>query len=164
MNDRAERCPLPEYEELEYLRIIRNNSDSPGAPSMTHISASLRSGSVAATAIIVEAIRRWRVARDGEIAVQPYLFAALADRGCGILAPVFDSLLSLFEAALRRPLRTGEGEALSHDETALIDLLSGVGCDNSEIGTDSGIGIVFGGAVDSARIMLRKAFALPLAI
>lgn len=129
---------------------------------MTYISEPRPSGSVAVFSIVVEAARRWREARDGKMAVQPYLFAILADKGCGILAPVFDSLLYFFEVALRRPLRTGVGKSLSDDENLLLDLLDGERCDHPACADAAGRS--FETALISTRIMLRKVFALPAAI
>jgi hypothetical protein len=129
---------------------------------MTYLSAPRPSGSVAVFSIVVEATRRWREARDGKMAVQPHLFAMLADKGCGILAPVFDSLLHFFEVALRRPLRTGLGKSLSDDERLLLDLLDGECRDRP--GDVEGPGQTFETALISTRIMLRKVFALPATI
>ncbi|HTG37460.1 hypothetical protein [Sphingomonas sp.] len=68
--------------------------------------------------------RCWRAARDQGHSVQPMLYAMLAPRGCGMLAPVIDSLMTLYEAALGRAIVVGRGENLSHDERRLIDLFA----------------------------------------
>ncbi len=150
--------------DLGYLRIVRNNCESLGVNRMTYISAPRPSGSVAVLSIVVEAARRWREARDGKMAVQPHLFTALADKGCSILAPVFDSLLYLFEAAMRRPLRTGLGKSLSDDERMLLDLLDGERRGHDRPMPADGAGQTFETALISTRIMLRKVFALPATI
>lgn len=131
---------------------------------MTYISAPLQSGSVPILSIIVDAARRWREARDTGLAVQPHLFATLADEGCGILAPVLDSLLHLFEVVLRRPLQTGSGEDLSNDEALLLDLLAGAKQRKDCLGSGRDMARAFDAALISARIMVRKAFALPAEI
>ncbi|MGK6320551.1 hypothetical protein [Sphingomonas sp. DT-204] len=76
--------------------------------------------------LIVEAARCWRAVRDACAPVQPALFARLQPFGLGILAPVFDSLLALFEARSGRRFRTSEAgtSALSEDEEQLVALLS----------------------------------------
>ncbi|KTT68930.1 hypothetical protein, partial [Sphingomonas endophytica] len=49
----------------------------------------------------------------------------LAPRGAGMLAPVFDSLMTLCEAALGRRFSVGTAGRLSADERLLLDLLGG---------------------------------------
>jgi hypothetical protein len=75
--------------------------------------------------ILIDVVRAWRRARDGDHPVQPSLFRALDSRDCGLLAPVFDSLLRLYETALGRRLCVGEGPWMSEDELLLLGLLDG---------------------------------------
>jgi len=76
-------------------------------------------------AIIVEATRCWRKARDTGQAAQPGLYQVFASHDCEMLAPVFDSLMSLCENALGRPVVVGSTMALSEDESMLLGLLDG---------------------------------------
>ncbi|WP_294131741.1 hypothetical protein [Sphingobium sp.] len=128
---------------------------------MTYVSLPLASGSVAVLSIIVNAARRWREARDMGVAIQPHLFVSLAQEGCGILAPVIDSLMHFYEIALRRPMRTACGEVLSHDEDLLIELLSGTKQRRACLGDSGDMGDAFDTALMSTRIMVRMAFSLP---
>lgn len=74
--------------------------------------------------IILAAARCWREARDLGLPVQPRLARALAAGNRVILAPVLDSLLFFYEAALGRPFRSGS-TAPSEDELVLVSLLEG---------------------------------------
>ncbi len=77
------------------------------------------------TSTIVDAARSWRIARDTGQAVQPALYTRLETWGCGVLAPVLDGLLSLFEAGFRRRFHAGalSDSRLTNDEHHLLDLL-----------------------------------------
>jgi hypothetical protein len=79
----------------------------------------------AATSPIVDAARCWRTARDIGDPVQPAMFKQLEHHGYGVLAPVLDGLLSLFEAGFRRPFQAGDlvDGGLTSDEHHLLDLL-----------------------------------------
>ena len=79
----------------------------------------------ACPSIIVEATRCWRKARDTGQAVQPSLYQMFVPHDCEMLAPVFDSLMSLCENALGRPVVIGSAMALSEDESMLLGLLDG---------------------------------------
>ena len=113
---------------------------------------------------LLAAFRCWRQARDSGDAVQASLFAVLSRQGYEILAPVFDSLLSLYEAVQGRRIVTGESDALSGDEIALLGLLAGpldalpiapvLGAADGEGG---GLADVLGHAFHSTRLMLRLA-------
>ena len=87
---------------------------SPPAPEAT-----------AAPAILIDAARCWREARDTGQAVQPCLYRTLSFHDVEMLAPVFDSLMTLCEAALGRPIAIGEASTLSEDEHLLLGLLDG---------------------------------------
>jgi hypothetical protein len=112
------------------------------------MTAALAFRTVPAAAIIVDAARCWRVARDAGGAVQVALYARLAPLGLGILAPVFDSLLRLFEHSARRAFRPGEAgaQALSGDEQHLLRLLAKDDVERAPL-----LRI----AIQSTRIMLR---------
>lgn len=110
----------------------------------------------AATWAIVEAARSWRLARDAGRSIQPVLYARLEARGCGLLAPVVDGLLSLFEAGLRRRFQAGNpsDDAITVDEHRLIDLLEG---DEAVAATDQfrpDLAAAMRVAVRSIRIMV----------
>lgn len=79
----------------------------------------------AVSAILADAARCWRAARDSGRSVQPCLARALDTHDCAMLAPVFDSLCRFYEAALGRPLRPGSSSDLSEDEDLLLGLLDG---------------------------------------
>lgn len=74
--------------------------------------------------LVTAAARCWRRARDGGEPVQQSLHAMLEPHDCGVLAPVFDSLMALCEAALGRRIAVG-GAGLSGDERLLLGLLDG---------------------------------------
>ena len=79
----------------------------------------------ATAAILIDAARCWRQARDAGHPMQPCLAQALAAHDCTMLAPVFDSLCLFYETALGRPLAVGEALTLSDDEHLLLGLLDG---------------------------------------
>ncbi|MFA7604827.1 MAG: hypothetical protein WCY29_17665, partial [Novosphingobium sp.] len=78
-------------------------------------------------AMLIEAARCWRDARDSRKPVQPSLFAMLSRHGHGMLAPVFDSIMTLAADVSGRRITTGNGPTLSEDEHRLIDLFDGTG-------------------------------------
>lgn len=108
------------------------------------------------TRAIVIALRRWRSARDRGLAVQPYLASALGNRDGAMLAPVFDSLFRILEAALGRRLERGVGKAWSADEVGVLGALQGGG-NPAGIAIVQGIGAPLECAIRSARLMLAKA-------
>ncbi|QNO27260.1 hypothetical protein EEB18_021575 [Sphingopyxis sp. OPL5] len=79
----------------------------------------------APTAILIDATRCWRQARDAGHPIQPCLADVLAAHDCTMLAPVLDSLCLFYEAALGRPLAVGKASTLSEDEHLLLGLLDG---------------------------------------
>ena len=129
---------------------------------MTCIPVPLGDGSISVLSIILASARRWREARDTGLNVQPHLFVSLAPHGCGILAPVIDSLMHLYEIVLRRPVRVGRDSALSQDEALLLDLLTGTKGNPVSLGDGGGMGRAFDIAIASTRIMACKAFRLPV--
>lgn len=109
--------------------------------------------------LVVDAIRVWSSARDLREPLQPSLFAALAARGGGVLAPVFDSLMTLCETALGRRLRPGRDDGRSADERLLLELLVGAVPARARLGCAEGIATAFDAALRSTRIMLKLAGA-----
>lgn len=114
------------------------------------------------TALIVDAVRAWRKARDNRLPVQPTIHQSLTGPSCGVLAPVFDSLLSLYEACSGRRFQVG-GEThvtLSGDEHRLLNLLKGSsGCEAPVLDASAIPSLVpaLRIALRSARIMTRLA-------
>lgn len=78
-----------------------------------------------AASAVIDSVRIWRVARDLGQPVQPSLFARLDRLGSGLLAPVLDGLLTLFEAGFRRRFDAGKpaDAELTADEERLLALL-----------------------------------------
>ena len=112
---------------------------------------------VAASAII-DAARSWRIARDSGLSIQPALYNRLEARGYGLLAPVLDGLLTLFEAGFRRHFRAGDpsDSTITGDEHQLLALLEG---EESAPPVDYFRADLAGAmriAVRSSRIMLRS--------
>jgi hypothetical protein len=104
---------------------------------------------------VIDAARHWRIARDLGEPVQPALFIRLGIAGGGLLAPVLDGLLTVFEAAFRRRFEAGDpadGD-LTGDEEWLIELL-----DHDDTTSPIGIRPDLAGALRTAlrstRIML----------
>lgn len=131
---------------------------------MTYLSAPLEDGAISILALILASARRWREARDIDLPVQPHLFTELAPEGGGILAPVIDSLMHLYEIVLRRPVRVGREGRASLDEELLLDLLTGTKQSRDLFSNSGGMGRVFDTALASTQIMVRKAFGLPTLI
>lgn len=110
-----------------------------------------------ASAVVLAAARCWRAAKDSGRQVQPSLFVALSRFDCGILAPVFDSLMHLCQATLGRTLRVGHAVKVSDDEHLLLDLLEGQEGSRAPFSTDGELGRALEGALHSTRIMLGMA-------
>lgn len=115
----------------------------------------------ALAAILIDAARCWRQARDAGHPIQPCLARVLAAHDCTMLAPVLDSLCLFYEAALGRPLAVGEAPAISEDEHLLLGLLDGsrpracLGCaDSAASALDC--------ALCSTRIMLTLTLGGPV--
>jgi hypothetical protein len=107
--------------------------------------------------ILVRVTRRWREARDaaggGAATVQPILARLLDQGGDAVLAPVYDSLLRLYELALGRPIRTGQ-QSLSLDEARLIGLLDGTLAPRHCVACPRAMANAFDCALCSARVMI----------
>jgi hypothetical protein len=104
---------------------------------------------------LLDAVRCWRRAKDNGRAVQPSLYAVLSRDGQEMLAPVFDSLITMFEAALGRRLAVGPQGAVSPDERLLLSLLGQparcAGC----LRCPRGVLETLENALSSTRIMIR---------
>ena len=111
--------------------------------------------SPAAIWTIIDSARNWRVARDAGNPVQPSLYRRLERFGAGLLAPVFDSVMTLFEAGFRRSFIAGNllDIGFSRDERDLLALREGA--DASAIERfDPSLASTMRIALNSARIML----------
>ena len=115
----------------------------------------MRSFSPAAIWSIVDGARCWRLARDAGEPVQPSLYKRLERWGAGLLAPVLDSVMSLFEAGFRRRFDAGglSDAGFTHDEHYLLALLEGGGATAIER-FDPTLASTMRIALRSARIML----------
>ena len=116
---------------------------------------------VAIPAMLIDAARCWREARDHGRSVQPCLSRALDAHDCTMLAPVLDSLCLFYEAALGRPMATGDALELSDDEHLLLGLVDGSKtrqCLNCPKGPASALDC----ALCSTRIMLALTLGQPV--
>lgn len=112
-------------------------------------------------AMVMQAARLWREARNAGDPVQPVLHALFASHGYDMLAATFDSVMTLCESRFDRSLCTGCPLAPSADERLLCRLLAFpedlsriAPCRNSGSG---GIEAALGCALVSARIMAMAA-------
>lgn len=74
---------------------------------------------------IIEGARSWRIARDTGDPVQVSLYQRLEALGAGLLAPVLDSVMMLFEARFERRFQAGgpSDVVFTLDERHLLDML-----------------------------------------
>lgn len=113
--------------------------------------------------LVMAAARCWRAARDNRAPVQQRLYMMLMPHDCGMLAPVFASLMTLVEAALGRPIAVG-GAMLSDDEHLLLGLLDGSKLRPICIDCTDGAASALDCAICSTRIMIDLTLAsLPFA-
>lgn len=116
---------------------------------------------IVANSLVLDAARSWRKARDSGNPVQPALYRTLDAYRCGILAPVIDSVLSLYEACSGQRFRTGTPDyvGISGDEHRLLSLLRSGGKDAPVLDASASpdLARVMRIALRSARIMLRLA-------
>ena len=103
-------------------------------------------------AMLIEAARCWRDAQDSREPVQPSLFILLSRHGHDMLAPVFDSLMTLAEAVSGKRIVVGSGPDLSEDEHRLIGLFEGTGA----LARKSGLALSLQFAVRSLQILLVR--------
>lgn len=111
--------------------------------------------SPAAVRTIIYSARNWRIARDAGEPVQPSLYRRLERSGAGLLAPVFDSVMTLFEAGFGRRFRSGNllDVGFSRDEHHLVALLEGTDTNALEP-FEPGLASAMQIALRSTRIML----------
>lgn len=110
-----------------------------------------------AAAAIIDSARIWRIARDLGQPVQPSLYARLETLGSGLLAPVLDALLTLFEAGFRRRFDAGApmDADLTADEERLLALLGQDSCPAPGGQVRPELAPALRTALRSTRIMLR---------
>lgn len=115
-----------------------------------------------AAVAIVDSARIWRIARDLGQPVQPTLFARLDGLGSGLLAPVLDGLLTLFEAGFRRRFDAGAptDADLTADEERLLTLLDHDSCLAPTGQVLPTLAPALRTALRSTRIMLRAVLGL----
>lgn len=109
--------------------------------------------------LLVGAARCWRKARDQGRPVQPCLFGLLSPQDCGMLAPVLDSVMTLWEASLGRHLTVGQRDRLSEDERLLLELFDGTRTPAPRPDSDAAMARSFDCALCSARIMMKRVMA-----
>jgi len=111
--------------------------------------------SPAAVWTIIDSARNWRIARDAGDPVQPSLYRRLEWLGAGLLAPIVDSVMTLFETGFRRRFRAGNLSDIgfSRDEYHLLALLEGTDAAAIER-FDPNLASTMRVALRSARIML----------
>ncbi|WP_395696696.1 hypothetical protein [Methylocella sp.] len=114
-------------------------------------------------AVVTEAARSWRAARDGGLPAQPSLYCALERSDCGLLAPAFDSVMRLCERCLDRSMCVGCPLARASDETLIGDLVADPAQAQAlfacEAGHPSPLSQAFICALRSTRIMLEETLA-----
>ncbi|MBW6526918.1 hypothetical protein KZ813_08725 [Sphingomonas sp. RHCKR7] len=106
--------------------------------------------------LIVRAARCWRRARDSHDPVQQRLHALLAPLGYEMMAPVIDSVMTLGEACLGRPLCRGCPLGPDGDEALLCALLADP-ARLDRLPCCLGRRDLFAGALSSARVMASLA-------
>ncbi|WP_137864648.1 MULTISPECIES: hypothetical protein [unclassified Sphingomonas] len=107
--------------------------------------------------LVLRSARSWHQARLQERPLQAALFRLLAPSNLAILAPVFDSLLRLFEIALGRPMIGGGLDHESADEHLLLSLLAGARTRAACLSCNPAAARNLHCAVCSVRIMLNLA-------
>lgn len=115
----------------------------------------------APAAILIDAARCWRDARDAGRSVQPSLFKTLSRSDCEVLAPVLDSLMMLCEAALGRSFATGSEARISEDEHLLLGLIDGSKLRHACIDCAEGTASALDCAICSTRIMMGLMIGQP---
>lgn len=123
-------------------------------------SSSLDQDRTMAAAMLIDAIRSWRGARDGHRSIQPCLARTLDAHGCALLAPLMDSLIRFYEAALGRPIMIGGAAMVSEDEHLLVGLVNG-SASRACLGCPEGAANALHCALCSTRIMLALALGAP---
>lgn len=109
--------------------------------------------------LVLRAARLRDQARLRHRPLQVALSRFLAPANLAILAPVIDSLLQLFEAALGRPVIVGSRQVESEDEHLLLSLLAGTRGRTVCLACSPNAARDLHCAVRSARIMIDLASA-----
>jgi hypothetical protein len=105
--------------------------------------------------ILLDAIRCWGKARRSGQNAQPLLHARMRAYRCELLSPAFESLMSLCELVLGRPIAVGRGTRLSRDENFLLDLFEGQCDEQRRYDCSPEIARAFCSALLSARVIMR---------
>lgn len=111
---------------------------------------------MAGASLVTAVVRRWRSARDRGLPAQQRLHAILAPRGWDMLTPAFDSLMTVWEHALGRPLATGSDPGLSRDERMLLDLLDGSARRDARVTCPAPVARMLDAAIRSTRVLIRR--------
>jgi len=111
-----------------------------------------------AGSMVVGAARVWRAAQNEQRSPQPALYHFLADKGGDMLAPVFDSVLGLYETCSRRAFDAGNmtDTQVTSDEYHLLELLTGQSAPETHADTDPNLLRSLHIALCSTRMMLRN--------
>ena len=104
--------------------------------------------------LVTSAARCWRRARDERQPTQRRLYDLLRADDLGLLSPVFDSLLRLWESAAGRRFEVGRAAFTSADERMLLGLLDGSVQRRQCIRCTASAGSNLDCAICSTRIML----------
>lgn len=109
--------------------------------------------------LVLRAARCRRAALDQGTPVMPALFAALDVQRCGILAPVLDSLIGLFEQHLGRRFHsnTNDTPGLSGDEQRLLELLRAAEIGRASVDVSSSLAVAMRSSVIMIRLALSQA-------
>lgn len=106
--------------------------------------------------MVAAAARCWRAARDAGAPAQRRLYRLLSRQGRGMLAPAFDSLMTLYEAALGRKFASDHAASL-RDEHLLLGLLDGSTSRLASIECAEGSAAALDCAIRSTQIMIALA-------
>ena len=109
--------------------------------------------------VVLDVMRCWQAARTGRVARQPCLYRTLARHRLEILAPVFDSLMTICETVMKRTLTVGVDRYPSVDETMLIDMLVDPGDARNYVSCPEERFTLLECALRSTRLMMEHALA-----
>jgi hypothetical protein len=116
-------------------------------------------GLPACSGLVLAAARCWRLARDEGRPVQRSLYRLLRPLDLGMLAPVFDGLMSMSEAALGRRIGVNRSPALSTDEQILLELLDGSRARRASLGCRASLSSALDCAISATRVMIALALS-----
>ncbi|MFC0204003.1 hypothetical protein [Novosphingobium soli] len=113
--------------------------------------------------LVTAAARCWRSARDKGAPAPARLYALLSPDHWEMLVPALDSLMTLYEGALLRPVTTGTGAEPSQDEDRLARLLMGRPAPDEEgIACPPGLERAFTCALQTTRVMIALVMSAPI--